>query len=57
MATPTISNGYLHLRGRKGKYRKELSGLGFLAHIVASAVAPVATNLLNDIVGNLFKNV
>ena len=57
MATPTIRNGYLHFGGRKGKYRKELGGLGFLAHIVASAVAPVATNLLNDIVRKLFKNV
>ena len=60
MVTPRIRNGYLHFRrrkGRKGKKRKQLDGLGFLAPIVASVVAPVATNLLNGIVGNLFKNV
>ena len=60
MATPRIRHGDLHFRrrkGRKGKKRKQHGGLGFPASIVASVVAPVATNLLNGIVGNLFKNV
>ena len=55
MATPRIRNGYLHFggrKGKKGKKRKQRCGLGFLALIVASAVAPVATSLLNGIVGN-----
>ena len=62
MATLRIRNGYLHFGGRKrrkgikGKKRKQCGGLGFLAPIDAIAVAPVATNLLNAIVGKLFKN-
>ena len=60
MATPRIRNGCLHFggrkgrKGRKGKKREQRGGLGFLAPIVVSAVGPVATNLLNGIVGKLF---
>ena len=57
MATPRIRNGYPHFGGRKGrkvKQRKQSCGIGFIALIAASAVAPVATNLLNGIVGKLF---
>ena len=54
MATQRIRNTYLHFGGRKGKKRKQNSGLGFLVPIVTNAVAPVGTNLLNGIVGKLF---
>ena len=56
MAKPRIRNVYLYFGGRKGKKkakkRKQRCGLGFLALIVVGAVAPVATSLLNGIVGN-----
>ena len=55
MAAPRIRNSYLHFGGRKGrkwKKRKQRGGLGFLAPIVASAVVPLATSLLNGVVGN-----
>ena len=66
MATLRIRNGYLHFgerkgreeikgrKGIKGKKRKQRGGVGFLAPIDAIVVAPVATNLLNAIVGKLF---
>ena len=60
--TPRIRNGYLSFGGRYRKIskplkrrrkQKKMSRLqigGFLGPIIASAVAPVATNLLNGIV-------
>ena len=41
-------------RGRKRKRPTRRQRGGFLGPIVASALAPIATNLLNDIVGNIF---
>ena len=64
--TPGIRNRYLSFGGtyrktskslkRRRKRRKmtRLQRGGFLGLIIASAVAPVATNLLNGIAGKLF---
>ena len=64
--TPKIRNGYLSFGGRYRKMSKFLKGGrkwtrttrrqrgGFLGSIVASALAPVATNLLNGVVGKIF---
>ena len=64
--TPRIRNGYLSFRGRYRKISKPLKRRrkrrkmtrlqrgGFLGPIIASAVAPVATNLLNGIASKLF---
>ena len=64
--TPRIRNGYLSFGGRYRKIskplkrrrkQKKMSRLqrgGFLGPIIASAVAPVATNLLNGIVSKWF---
>ena len=64
--TPRIRNGYLSFEGRYRKIsqplkrrrkRRKMTRLqrdGFLGLIIASAVAPVATNLLNGIVSKLF---
>ena len=63
--TPRIRNGYLSFGGRYRKMSKALKqgrkrrrttrqrGV-FLGSIVASALSPVATNLLNGIVGKIF---
>ena len=58
MRTPRIRNGYLHFgrkikqrktKRRRGTKRKRQKGGGFFCHILASAIATVATNLLNGI--------
>ena len=63
MRTPRIRNGYLHFGGkikpgktkrRRGTKRKRQKGGAFFGPMLASAIAPVATNLLNDIVGKIF---
>ena len=66
LQTPRIRNGYLSFGGRYRKTSKPLKRRrkqrkmtrlqrgGFLGPIVASAVAPVATNFLNGIVSKLF---
>ena len=64
--TPKIRNGYLSFVGRYRKISKSLKRRrkqrkmtrlqrgGFLGPIIASAVAPVATNLLNGVLSKLF---
>ena len=64
--TPRIRNGYLSFGGRYRKTSKplkrrrkrrklrQLQRGGFLGLIIASAVASVATNLLNGIASKLF---
>ena len=64
--TPRIRNGYLSFGGRyrktskplkrrrKRRKMRQLQRGGFLGRIIASAVAPVATNLLNGIASKLF---
>ena len=64
--TPRIRNGYLNFGERYGKISKPLKRRrkrrkmtrlprgGFLGPIIVSAVASVATNLLNDIASKLF---
>ena len=66
LQTPRMRNGYLSFRGRYRKISKPLKRKrkqrkmtrmqrgGFLGPILASAIAPVATNLLNCIISKLF---
>ena len=63
MRTPRIRNGYLHFGGkierrktkrRRGTKRRRPKGGAFFGPMLASAIAPVATNLLNCIVGKIF---
>ena len=66
LQTPRIRNGYLSFRGRYRKTSKPLKRRrkqrkmtrmqrgGFLGPIIASVIAPVATNLLNCIISKLF---
>ena len=63
MRTPRIRNCYLHFDGktkrrkterRRGTKRKRQKGEAFFGPMLASAIAPVATNLLNSIEGKIF---
>ena len=58
MKTPRIRNDYLHFGGkikrrktkrRRGTKRRRQKRGAFLGPVLASAIAPVATNLLNGI--------
>ena len=63
MRTPRIRNGYLHFRGkikrRKTKRRRDTKrrhqkGGEFFGSMLASAIVPAVTKLLNGIVGKIF---
>ena len=64
MRAPRIRNGYLHFDGktkcrkterRRGTKRKREKGEAFFGPMLPSAIAPVATNLLNSIEGKIFQ--
>ena len=63
MRPPRIRNGYLHFGGkikrrktkrRRSTKRRSQKGGAFFGPMLASAIVPVARNLLNGIVGKIF---